>query len=73
MTLSREGGNDAMKYGIRFVRKIKILGIYFSRDSQAHTPMDNFESKIANLERLCGLWSRRDLSLIGKITIIQKK
>ena len=53
------------KSGIRFVDQIKILGIFFSISVDTQSILKNFTSKIENLERICHLWSKRKLSLIG--------
>ena len=59
------------KCGIRFVDQIKILGIYFSINVDTQSLLKNFSSKIENLEHICHLWSRRKLTLLGKITILK--
>ena len=59
------------KFGIKFVNKIKILGIIFSNEKAASEIKENFENKIMQLERLCCLWEKRSLTIIGKITILK--
>ena len=58
-------------YDIQFVHKIKLLGIYFSSSEDARLIPENTESKIKNLERICSLWSRRILTIQGKILILK--
>ena len=50
---------------------IKILGIYFSNSKSASDIEENWLSRIENIQRIFGLWSRRDLSIIGKVLIIK--
>ena len=58
-------------YDIRFVSKIKLLGIFFSNSEDARLMPDNIECRIQSLERICSLWSRRILTIQGKILIIK--
>lgn len=58
-------------YDIQVVNKVKILGIYLSNRKQPTCMDDNYTSKIENLEKLCKLWSKRNLSIIGKIIVIK--
>ena len=57
--------------GISFVNKLKILGINFSNEYKATDITGNIEPSIEKLKRVCSLWSKRHLSLIGKITILK--
>ncbi|GFR97404.1 retrovirus-related Pol polyprotein from type-1 retrotransposable element R2 [Elysia marginata] len=57
--------------GIKCVDKAKILGITFSTKQAPQDIEENWKAKIENLERTFSLWSRRDLSIIGKIHIIK--
>ncbi len=56
---------------ISFKNTIKILGIYFSNQSSASELEINWKSRIDNIKRLFASWSKRDLSIIGKIHIIK--
>ena len=62
---------NLVKYGIKFVNKLKILGITFSNECNASDLNENYEARINNLMRICSQWSNRDLSLLGKITILK--
>ena len=62
---------NTIKFGIRFVNKIKILGISFSNCGKVHEIKENYDDKIEQLKRLCSLWSKRNLSILGKITILK--
>ena len=56
---------------IKFKENIKILGIYFSNVRSASDLELNWNSRIDNVLKIFGRWSRRDLSLFGKIHIIK--
>lgn len=53
--------------GLTWVRNMKILRVFFST---ASVNLDNWQSKINNLEKLLNLWKSRSLSLIGKCLIV---
>ena len=57
--------------GIKFVSKLKILGVYFSSKEDARSIKENVLPKIENLKKVCATWYRRNLSLLGKITILK--
>ena len=71
MKIGNTTNKGMIKYGIKFVNKVKILGIHFSNEQSASSIMDNFEPKISQLERLCGLWEKRNLTQIGRITVLK--
>ena len=54
---------------IKFVNQIKILGIFFSNTVDARFIPENITYKIKTLERNIAMWSRRSLSIQGKILI----
>ena len=56
---------------VKFKDKIKILGIWFSNKTNAGELEDNWTSRIDKILKIFSSWSRRDLSLIGKIQIIK--
>ena len=58
-------------HGIKFVHTVKLLGVIFSSKEDARFIEENYSGKIKKLQNLCALWSRRTLSLIGKITILK--
>ena len=62
---------NKIKFGIKIVSCIKILGITFSNEKAAKDIEMNVEPKIEQLERICSLWERRNLTLIGKITVLK--
>lgn len=53
--------------GLTWVRKMKILGVFFG---SVCVDSDNWQSKINKLEKLLNLWKSRSLSLIGKSLIV---
>ena len=57
--------------GIVFVNRIKLLGIYFSNYEPANKMSINWEGRIERLERNLTLWTRRYLTLLGKVLILK--
>ena len=53
--------------GLTWVRKMKILGVFFGT---VPVEIHNWQSKINKLEKLLNLWKSRSLSLIGKCLIL---
>ena len=49
---------------------VQALGLHFSYDEQ-HSNRLNFEEKIQNIEKVLNAWSRRNLTLIGRIKIVK--
>ena len=52
--------------GLKWVTKMKILGVVFGLDTDA----DNWRPKLEKLEKHLNLWKSRSLSLVGKSLII---
>ena len=48
----------------------KVLGIVFSVNVDSMTPL-NFNSKLQEIKTLLNVWSRRNLTPFGKITVIK--
>ena len=71
MYIGETQNKGIVKYGIKFVNKIKILGIYYSNELPASSIVDNYEPKIAQLERVCALWGKRNLTIMGRITLLK--
>ena len=71
MYISNNKDNTNIKYGIKFVNQIKILGIIFSNKFPTQEIQENFTKRIDTLERVCALWSKRNLTMIGKIVILK--
>lgn len=58
--------------GIKWLKnddKIKILGIYYSGTVEASLIRENWENKVADVKTAIEKWSRRNLSLYGKIIV----
>ena len=72
MTFSKNNLEGSFKNGIKFVSKLKILGIIFSTHQDARDIDENFKGKIKSLEKLFSSWNRRHLSVIGKIVIVKQ-
>ena len=62
---------NTMKNRIRSVKRLKILGITFSNELKVSQISENIDPKIEKLKRICTLWSKRNLSIMGKITILK--
>ena len=71
MCISDATRQGTVSNGIKFVNSIKILGITFSNVQKVHDIKENIDPKIDQLNRLCSLWSKRHLSILGKITILK--
>ena len=62
--------NNAHQYhNLKWVKQIKTLGIHFNSRVQAQNIDVNWESKTDNMKLTMKLWSRRNLSIYGKILI----
>ena len=55
---------------ILWVKELKVLGVSFTANP-TDTVRLNYPSKIEDIRKLLNLWSMRNLSLIGKITVIK--
>ena len=71
MMISDKSQKNTISHGIRFVNNLKILGIFFSNELKVSQISENIDPKIEKLKRICTLWSRRNLSIMGKITILK--
>ena len=63
--------NNQFNNGIRLVNSVKVLGVTFSNETAASDNDINFQPKIEQLERICSLWEKRYLTIIGKITVLK--
>ena len=55
---------------MNWTQKLKVLGITFSNED-AHSFEENYESKMTKIKANISSWSRRSLSLKGKVVIIK--
>ena len=69
MWLGRWRANGASPYGLQWVNKLEILGVYFS-NGLVNVDEDNWRCKLDKLKRTLGLWSQRDLSFLGRGMIL---
>jgi hypothetical protein len=70
MWLGRNINNQNTPLGIKWVKQVQSLGIFFSYNTD-YVMQKNFTDKIKELKRILDMWLQRDLSLIGKITILK--
>ena len=54
-------------YLFETVDKIKILGVVFENGKRAIDIDENWTGRIENLTRIIQLWSKRDLSIMGRL------
>ena len=67
---SKDQQQNCTKYGIKWPLYIKHLGICIGYDHQENLRM-NWLVKVEKIESILKQWSKRDLSLLGKIQIIK--
>ena len=53
-----------------FSGKFKLLGISFNL-SESDKTLENFTEKVQSVKKILNLWSYRDLTYIGKVTVIK--
>jgi len=71
MALGKKHDYDRELCGIKIVKKVKILGVYFCEDLAACENSENWLGKIENIKRILGKWEYRNLSIMGKIHIVK--
>ena len=71
MMIGNTDFKNKIKCGIKFYNRLKILGIVFSNECCACEISENYDNKIEQLEKLCSLWGKRYLTIIGRITILK--
>ena len=57
--------------GIQQVDKVKLLGVFFSSKVSACNMEENWIDKIDKIEKIIRNWSRRNISIMGKIHILK--
>ena len=70
MWLGRWRANGASPFGLKWVKKLRILGVYFSK-GLFDVDTDNWKPKLDKLKQVLGLWSHRDLSFLGLCMILK--
>ena len=74
MWLGRDKGRPPGGEGIKWLKEdenIKILGIYYSSNTEASLIEQNWSTKIEEVKRVMMQWSRRNISLWGKSIIVK--
>ena len=69
MWLGRWRDNGAAPYRLKWVNKMRILGVHFS-NGMLSVEQDNWKSKLDKLKSVLSLWSSRELSFIGRAMIL---
>ena len=69
MWLGRWRAKGASPFGLQWVNKLKILGVYFS-NGLVNVDEDNWRCKLDKVKRTLGLWSQGDLSLLARGMIL---
>ena len=70
MWLGIQKDSNEMPCGLKCVKGTKALGIFFSYNIKEMVEK-NFGQKIKELKKILAIWSQRDLSIIGRITIFK--
>ena len=58
-------------FDLKWNNIVKILGVYFNNSVSAGDILQNWEPKINNIKVLINTWSKRNLSLSGRVIIIK--
>ena len=69
MKLGKSIQNESIAYVI--TDKIKILGVFFKNNVSAQNIEDNWTGRLEKIKNLIKMWSRRYLSIHGKIVIVK--
>ena len=69
MWLGRWRANGASPFGLQWVNKLKILGVYFW-NGLVNVHEDNRRRKLDKLKRTLGLWSQWDVCFLGRSMIL---
>jgi hypothetical protein len=70
MWLGKNINSKNTPLGVKWVKEVHALGIFFSYDSDS-VVQKNVMDRAKEFKRILDMWSQRDLSLIGKITILK--
>lgn len=69
MWIGRWRANGATPFGLKWVNKMRILGVYFS-NGLLSVDKENWKSKLDKLKSVLNLWSSRELSFVGRTMIL---
>ena len=53
-------------------RRLRILGVYFACDKCASQVEKDWTGRVENIKRIINAWEKRNLSIAGKVCIINK-
>jgi exonuclease III len=70
MWIGKQINNVNTPLEIKWVKHIRSLGIFFSYDND-YVVQKNFMDRAKEFKRILDMWQQRNLSLIGKITILK--
>jgi hypothetical protein len=70
MWMGKNINNQHTPLGIKWVKQVNSLGIFFSYDTD-FVMQKNFMDKEKEFKQILDMWRQRSLSLIGKITILK--
>ena len=63
--------NMRRRDGLKWVKEIKILGIFFSNTMCASVNEKNWQERINTIKRMIVQWEKRQLGYLGKICVIK--
>jgi len=69
MWLGQWRGYGATPYGLKWVKKMRILGVFFN-NGLISVDKDNWKMKLDKLKSVLNLWSSRELSFVGRSIIL---
>jgi hypothetical protein len=70
MWLGKDRNSPQTPLGIKWVKDVHSLGIFFSYNTDS-VIQKNVDDRAKEFKRILDMWMQRDLSLIGKITILK--
>jgi hypothetical protein len=70
MWIGKNINNQAEPLQIKWVKEVHALGIFFSYNTDS-VIQKNFMDRAKEFKKILDMWSQRNLSLIGKITILK--
>ena len=69
MGIGTEAANKQDVCGLECKQKLKILGVIFKNNCPASEVEENWTARFERISKLISLWSKRNLSIAGKICI----
>ena len=71
MWLGSNRNNELTGFDFKWVKEIKILGVYFCNNCSASSVKNNWEDRIKAVKIIILSWEKRNLSMLGKICVIK--